>query len=33
MSKRKKKKSGEWRMFAVLGVAFALIVALMVYGG
>ena len=32
MSKKKKKPS-EWRMIAVLGVAFALIVALMVYGG
>lgn len=33
MSKRKKKKTSEWRMFAVLGLAIALIVALMVYAG
>lgn len=33
MSKRKKKKANEWRLIAVLGVALALIAALMTYGG
>ncbi len=33
MSKRKKKKPGEWRTYMVLGVAFALIIALMAYMG
>jgi hypothetical protein len=33
MSKRNRKKPTEWRLIAVLGVAFALIAAVMIYGG
>ncbi len=33
MSRKKKKKAGEWRTYMVLGFAFALIIALMAYMG